>query len=151
MKLGKIAMQYWLLIGSAAFVASCGSPDNSTGAEAGQAAIAGDAPLDITITQFPKSYFGRWGLSQSDCATGETGGSGLISVQGSLVKFHESLATMRDGKRESLTSMSAYFDVTGEGRSWDTHTRYRLSKDRKQLTREDLATREKYAYERCPD
>lgn len=148
------AIKNWLLVGSAMLLASCGSPDDPTGSEAnaGEAAtatVATDIPLDISITQFPKSYFGRWGLSQSDCAMGTTSATGLISVQGSLVKFYGSVATMRDGKRESLTSTSAHFDVVGEGEKWEAHTRYRLSDDRQQLTREDLATGEKYVYDRC--
>ena len=123
-------------------------PEVSAG-DTGTTAISEDAPLDITISQFPKSFFGRWGLTQGDCAMGTTAATGLISVQGSLVKFHESIATMRDGKRESTTSMSAHFDVVGEDEKWVAHTRYRLSDARQQLTREDLATGEKQAYERC--
>ena len=142
-------MKYWLLVGLAALLWGCGQSDDPTGSDFSQSGIAADAPLDITITQFPKSYFGRWGVSPSDCAMGESGGSGLISVQGSLVKFAESIATMRDGKRESLTSMSAYFDVVGEGREWETHTRYRLSKDRQKLTRQDFGSNEKQVYQRC--
>ncbi len=144
-------MKNWLVVGVAVLLASCGSPDNSAEATAGttSAVVAADAPVDIAIAQFPKSYFGRWGLSQGDCAMGTTVATGLISVQGSLVKFYESVATMRDGKRESLTSMSAHFDVAGEGQEWEAHTRYRLSNDRQQLTREDLATGEKYVYDRC--
>ena len=135
-------------------LASCGSSDDPVGVEAvaeevKQVGVSADAPLDITITQFPKSYFGRWGVSQDDCAMGITGARGLISIQGSLVKFEGSVATMRDGKRESLTSMSSYFDVTGESQKSETHTRYQLSDDRQQLTRKDLATGEKQVYERC--
>ena len=135
-------------------LASCGSSDDPVGVEAvaeevKQVGVSADAPLDITITQFPKSYFGRWGVSQDDCAMGITGARGLISIQGSLVKFEGSVATMRDGKRESLTSMSSYFDVTGESQKSETHTRYQLSDDRQQLTREDLATGEKQVDERC--
>ena len=147
-------MKYWLIAGCTMLLASCGSSDDPVGVEAvaeevKQVGVSADAPLDITITQFPKSYFGRWGVSQDDCAMGITGARGLISIQGSLVKFEGSVATMRDGKRESLTSMSSYFDVTGESQKSETHTRYQLSDDRQQLTREDLATGEKQVYERC--
>ena len=147
-------MKCWLIAGCAMLLASCGSSDDPVGVEAvaeevKQVGVSADAPLDITITQFPKSYFGRWGVSQDDCAMGITGARGLISIQGSLVKFEGSVATMRDGKRESLTSMSSYFDVTGESQKSETHTRYQLSDDRQQLTREDLATGEKQVYERC--
>ena len=146
-------MKIWLAVGYMLLLAGCGSSDDTMGSEANAGdtgmTVAADAPLDITITQFPKSYFGRWGRTQGDCAMGTTAATGLVSVQGSLVKFFESVATMRDGKRESLTSMSAHFDMVGEGQEWESHTRYRLSDDRNRLTREDLATGEKTVYDRC--
>lgn len=148
-------MKKWMCVGLALLVIGCGVQDNAAGSktntdEATSAAIAADVPLEIVINQFPASYFGRWGLTDADCIVGVSDAKGLISVQGSLVKFYESIATLRDGKRETLTSVSGNFDMVGEGQEWETHNRYQLSEDRQKLTRIDSGTGEKYHYLRCP-
>ena len=114
-------------------------------------AVARDTPLEITITQFPKAYFGRWGMTANDCAWGASDAKGLLSIQGSLVKFYESTGMMRNGKRETLNSVSSDFDMTGEGQKWQTHVRYRLAENRQQLVRQDTGEPNEYVYMRCPD
>jgi hypothetical protein len=120
-------------------------------AAAKSAAVARDTPLEITITQFPKAYFGRWGMTVNDCAWGASDAKGLLSIQGSLVKFYESTGTMRNGKRETLNSVSSDFEMVGEGQKWQTHVRYRLVDDRQQLIRQDAGDAQEYVYQRCPD
>lgn len=115
------------------------------------AAVAPDAPLEIAITQFPTAYNGRWGMNIGDCALGASDSKGLISIQGSLVKFYESVGTMRNGKRETLYTVSSDFEMVGEGQKWQTHTRYRLIDERKSLIRQDSGTDQPYVYTRCPD
>ncbi|MEP7349408.1 MAG: hypothetical protein ABI668_05585 [Sphingorhabdus sp.] len=137
-------------------LSACGPAEQSSDSNAEthvavDAAAAADAPLEITVTQFPNAYFGRWGMTPGDCEPGASDVKGLISVQGSLVKFYESTAVMRNGKRETMTSVSADFDVEGEGEKWQTHTRYRLADDRKQLIRQDVGTPGEYVYTRCQD
>lgn len=130
-------------------LSGCGSGDSP--ADDGTSAIAPDAPVEIVITQFPASYFGRWGMTEADCISGASNAEGLITVQGSLVKFHDSTATMTKGLRETLHAVSGDFEFVGGERKWRTHTRYRLTKDRKQLTRQDGAEGETFTYIRCPD
>ena len=127
------------------------SDDSSKQTEQNSAELTDDAPLEIAIMQFPASYFGQWGLTPGDCKIGASDAKGLISVQGSLVKFYEATATIRNGKRESLTSVSGNFDFVGEGQKWQTRSRYQLRNDKQQLTRHDIGTAEKYVYSRCPE
>lgn len=138
----------WLRATLALSLVGCGATDQP---QRDLAEIAPDAPLEIVITQFPASYFGRWGMTTGDCDPAASDAKGLISVQGSLVKFYESVATMTSGKRETLHSVSGEFQVLGEGQKWKTSTRYRLSEDRQKLTRQDAGIDSPIAYSRCPD
>jgi hypothetical protein len=125
------------------------SDDASKKAQQPSVDLAADAPLKIAIVQFPNAYFGRWGLTPGDCKNGVSDAKGLISVQGSLVKFYEATATMRDGQRETMTSMSANFEFVGEGQKWEKKVRYQLRDDRQVLIRTDLDDGVSYTYQRC--
>lgn len=109
-----------------------------------------DAPLEIVITQFPKGYMGRWGMNANDCVPDASDAKGLMSVQGSLVKFYESMGTMRNGKRVTLNSLTSDFDMVGEGQKWQTRNTFELTDDRTGLTRTDTASGERFVYTRCP-
>ena len=130
-------------------LSGCGSDDSP--ADVGTSAIAPDAPLEIVITQFPASYLGRWGMTGADCKSETSDAKGLISVQGSLVKFHDSTATMTKGLRKTLHAISGDFEFVGGERKWRTQTQYRLTEDRKQLTRQDGVEGKRFTYIRCPD
>lgn len=112
---------------------------------------ASTAPLDIAITRFPGAYVGRWGQNANDCQPGRSDAKGLMSVQGSLVKFYESVGTMRKGTRESTVSVKGDFEFMGEGQKWEKPMQFKLDKDRKQLVRTDMADGSKTIYTRCPD
>jgi hypothetical protein len=130
-------------------LSGCGSSESP--AEDELAAIAPDAPLKIVIPQFPASYFGRWGMTDADCILEASDAKGLITVQGSLVKFHDSTATMTKGLRETLYALSGDFDLVAKEQKWRTHNRYRLTEDRKQMIRQDGVGGEKSTYFRCPE
>lgn len=108
-----------------------------------------DAPLEIAINQFPGGYQGRWATSQAACA-GNDDNVQLMSLQGKLVKFHESVGTMTEGKRETSRSMVAKFDFVGEGEKWTKSIAFKLGKDGKTLTRIDGNDGQSYLYEQCP-
>ena len=90
-------------------------------------------------------------MTANDCVPGASDAKGLISIQGSLVKFYESVGTMRNGKRKTLTSLSTDFDMVGEGQEWQARNLFQLSGDRSGLTRTDTATGERFVYTRCPN
>jgi hypothetical protein len=108
-----------------------------------------DAPLEIVITQFPQAYIGRWGMTANDCVLHASDAKGLMSVQGSLVKFYESIGTMRNGKRQTVNSLTSDFDMVGEGQKWQTRNTFQLIDERNGLTRIDTASGDRFVYTRC--
>lgn len=138
-----------------------GQGDAAIAAESGEAGeqsesrVAGADPADniapINMTQFSPAYFGRWAMVSVECEPGRSDAKGLITIQGSLVKFYESTATLRDGKRLSSTAMQGNFEFVGEGEKWEKPMRFEISSDRQMLTRTDLGDQLSYRYQRCPD
>jgi hypothetical protein len=147
-------MKYMIVVAMLLSASACSEspvdPNTDVQKSVGTNAISPDAPLEIAITQFPKAYMGRWGMTANDCISGASDAKGLISIQGSLVKFYESVGTMRNGKRLTLNSTSADFDMVGEGQEWRMHNSFQLTNDRSGLTRTDITTGERYVYIRCP-
>lgn len=113
-------------------------------------AAAPDMPLDIAINQFPGGYQGQWGANTADCAKTSENSDRVISLQGKLVKLHESIGTMTDGKRKTSRSMEASFDFIGENEKWTKSIAFELSEDRKILTRVDKDDGRTYRYVECP-
>lgn len=131
-------------------VAGCGFADEGDEdiISSDTTALAPDAPLEIAITQFPGGYQGRWAMSAATCT--DENDPQMISLQGKLVKFHESIGTMTAGKRESTREMEADFEFVGEGEKWNKSISFELSKDGKQLTRTDKDDGATYQYAQCP-
>lgn len=133
---------------------------SETGAAAEAGEVAGDrsaateaagSMASITMTQFSPAYFGRWAMVPVECEPGRSDAKGLITIQGSLVKFYESTATLREGKRLSSAAMQGNFEFVGEGQKWEKPMRFELSSDRQRLTRTDLGDQTSYRYQRCLD
>lgn len=114
------------------------------------AALPSDAPLEIAINQFPGGYQGRWAMTQSACAEDPENSPNTMSLQGKLVKFHESIGTMTEGKRETSRTMEGAFEFMGEGEKWTKTIAFELSKDGKSLTRTDGDDQATYRYVQCP-
>ncbi len=146
-------MKNWLLLCSCLYLAGCGSADDSAEADNGiisseTAALAPDAPLEIAINQFPGGYQARWAMNSASCA--DENNEQMMSLQGKLVKFHESIGTMTEGKRETSRTMQADFEFTGEGEKWNKSIAFELSKDGKGLKRTDKDDGTSYQYVQCP-
>ena len=127
------------------------SNSEEQGAQTGQeATLPPDAPLEIAINQFPGGYQGRWALNAAACEGEHETGTNVISLQGKLVKFHESIGTMTQGMRETSRSMVGDFEFVGEGEKWTKSIAFELSEDRKELTRIDRDDAATYRYVQCP-
>lgn len=113
-------------------------------------APSGEVPLDIAISYFPNGYQSRWAFNNQGCADDPENSVQMMSLQGKLVKFHESIGTMVQGKRTTSRSMEAEFEFVGEGEKWTKAMRFELSPDRQKLTRIDLADGNRTQYTRCP-
>jgi len=109
-----------------------------------------DVPLEITINQFPGGYQGRWAISEANCADDPENSPAMMSLQGKLVKFHESIGTMTAGKRQTSKTMEAEFEFVGEGEKWNKTIAFAMSEDRKRLTRIDRDDGRSYRYVQCP-
>lgn len=109
-----------------------------------------DVPLEIAINQFPGGYQGRWAATQAACADDPQNSPQVMSVQGRLVKFHESIGTMTAGKRMTSKTMEAEFEFVGEGEKWSKAIMFELSEDRKRITRTDKDDNTAYQYVQCP-
>lgn len=108
-----------------------------------------DVPLEIAISQFPSGYQTEWAMTQAGCARDEDTSAQIMSLQGRLVKFPESIGTMIQGKRMTSRTMEAEFDFVGEGEKWTKAMRFEMSPDRQRLTRIDLADGHRTQYTRC--
>ena len=109
-----------------------------------------DVPLEIAINQFPGGYQGRWATSEANCADDPENSPAMMSLQGKLVKFHESIGTMTAGKRQTSKTMEAEFEFVGEGEKWNKTIAFAMSEDRKRLTRIDRDDGLSYRYVQCP-
>jgi hypothetical protein len=109
-----------------------------------------DVPLEIVISQFPRGYQGRWAKSASGCADDPENSEEMISLQGRLVKFHDSIGTMTAGKRMTSRTMEGEFEFAGEGDKWNKPIAFEMSEDMKLLTRTDKDNGQSYRYVQCP-
>jgi hypothetical protein len=114
------------------------------------AALPKDAPLEIAISHFPSGYQGRWATTVAGCADDPESSEQMMSLQGKLVKFHESIGTMTAGKRTTSRAMEAEFEFVGEGEKWNKRIAFEMSEDRKSLTRTDVDDGASYRYVQCP-
>lgn len=121
-------------------------------ASVSQSAIApvADVPLEIAISQFPGGYQGRWARTQAGCADDPENSEQMMSLQGKLIKFHESIGTMTAGKRTTSKTMEAEFDFVGEGEKWSKTIAFEMTEDRKRITRTDKDDGTSYQYVQCP-
>lgn len=128
-----------------------GSKSEAADAAEGEvAALPKDAPLEIAINQFPSGYQGRWATTVAGCAGDPENSEQMMSLQGKLVKFHESIGTMTAGKRTTSRAMEAEFEFVGEGEKWNRRMAFEMSEDRKSLIRTDKDDGASYRYVQCP-
>lgn len=119
-------------------------------ASAASSAQVADVPLEIAINQFPGGYQGRWATTAAGCADDPESSEQMMSLQGKLVKFHESIGTMTAGKRLTSKTMEAEFDFVGEGEKWSKTIAFQMTEDRKRITRTDKDDGATYQYVQCP-
>jgi len=120
-------------------------------AQASSAGTAGaETVLEIAINRFPSGYQAQWAMTQAGCAHNKAASEQIMSLQGRLAKFPESVGTMVQGKRVTSRTMEAEFEFVGEGEKWTRSMRFEMSPDRQKLTRTELADGQRTQYTRCP-
>ncbi|WP_374408626.1 hypothetical protein [Pelagerythrobacter sp.] len=121
-------------------------PDGGIGDGAGPPAAGGQA-----ATTIPAALQGRWGLVPADCTSTRGDAKGLITVDGSSIKFYESRATLGEVAQSSDTSIRAQFAFTGEGMEWNRDTMLAAQGDDKLVRTEygEEAMADPLTYTKC--
>lgn len=118
--------------------------------EAGQIEAAADVPLEIAISYFPGAYQGRWATTLGECADDPENSPQMISLQGQLLKSHESVGTMRAGKRQTSKTIEAEFEFLGKDTKYSKTVAFALSEDRSRLSTTEKGNGVTSRYVRCP-
>ena len=131
------------------------SGSNYTATSAGSSGLANnaavaDVALEIALNQFPGGYQSRWAKNAQACAEDPETSIDIMSLQGRLIKFPDSLGTMVQGKRMTSKTMEAEFEFVGDGQKWTKSMAFQLSEDRQQLIRTDVGDDTRTRYVRCP-
>jgi hypothetical protein len=75
-------------------------------------------PEDARAATIPAQYQGRWGMVPADCTSTRGDAKGLIVVGERMVRFYESVATLKEQRPSAGTSFSGLFAFEGEGQKW---------------------------------
>jgi len=73
------------------------------------------APAAATI---PAAIQGRWGLVAADCTSTRGDAKGLLTIDGTTLRFYEAVGTLGEVAEATDTRLRAAFDFTGEGMTW---------------------------------
>jgi len=89
-------------------------------------------------------------LSAAACADDPETSAEIMSLQGRLVKYNESIGTMTQGKRTTSKTMEAEFEFENDGDKTTKSMAFELSEDRQKLVSVDVGTSVRTRYVRCP-
>lgn len=67
----------------------------------------------------PVALRGRWGLTANDCDPTRADNKGLLTISADSLEFYESVGRLDSIEEADPTRISAGFDFTGEGMSWE--------------------------------
>ena len=90
------------------------------------------APVATTI---PAALQGRWGMVAADCEAGRSDAKGLLTIDGSSLKFYESIGKLTAVAEADDSSMRGSFAFSGEGQEWTQDASLMLEDGGKSLVR----------------
>jgi len=96
------------------------------------APTAANAPSAI-----PAAMHGRWGLVAADCTSTMGDAKGLLEINGTRLKFFESVGTLGPVSEGDDDEIRANFAFTGEGMEWTREIELELEEDGKVLIRKE--------------
>lgn len=102
-----------------------------------------------SLTAFPASFQGRWGLVAADCTPGRADAKGLMEVGPTTLRFYESRATATALTQPRPARVEARLSFTGEGQEWTRAGALTLVND-DTLVREERDPATSLRYARCP-
>lgn len=77
------------------------------------------ATTPVVAMAIPPAIHGRWGLVAADCTSTRGDAKGLLTIDGTTLKFYESVGTLDEIEEAGDTRIRAEFDFTGEGMEWE--------------------------------
>lgn len=101
----------------------------------------------------PPELRGRWGLSPADCTSTKGDAKGLLTVSAYQLVFYEAVAKLAEIKASGPGSVTASFDFSGEGQSWNLDVALSSHDGGKTLVRKDTgpdAAPAPLTYTKCP-
>lgn len=108
------------------------------------------ASTPASLSAFPASIQGRWGLVAADCAPGRADAKGLMVVGPKTLRFYESRATATTLTQPRSARVEARLAFTGEGQEWTRVNALTLIND-DTLVREERDPATSLRYARCPE
>lgn len=103
-----------------------------------------------SLSAFPATFQGRWGLVAADCQPGRADAKGLMEVGATTLRFYESRATATALTRPRPARVEARLAFTGEGQEWTRVNALTLINDNT-LVREERDPATSLRYARCPE
>ena len=97
----------------------------------------------------PAAFHGRWGMVPADCTSTKGDTKGLIIVDGTSIKFFESLGKLTKVTLNAPENFTGTFAFTGEGQSWTNSQNLKLTGSSNTLVRSETDVAQSYSYKRC--
>lgn len=98
----------------------------------------------------PAAFHGRWGMVPGDCGPDAAIAKGLMVVDGSQLRFYESVGKPAVITNPTPSSIEGRFSFTGEGMEWSKDMVITLEGDGDKLVRVESDPKASYTYSRCP-
>ena len=115
--------------------------------------VAETSESDAPEAAIPTAAQGRWGLVPADCTSTRGDAKGLLTIDGTTLKFYESRGTLGKVAERSDTRIRASFAFSGEGMTWDRDEVLEVQDGGKTLVRRESgegAEPGPFKYARCP-
>jgi hypothetical protein len=77
----------------------------------------------------PVALQGNWGMVPADCTSTRGDNKGLLRITATTLQFYESLARLGAIKDRSENALTADFEFTGEGMTWNREETLAVSGD----------------------
>ncbi len=114
------------------------APADKTVAEPAAVSAAPTQAVPTAIPQaIPPAIRGRWGLVPADCTSTRGDAKGLLTIDGTSLRFYESVGKLGAIKDGDAGEIEATYAFTGEGQSWTLDVDLELEDGGKTLIRKD--------------
>lgn len=103
-------------------------------------------------TDIPVALHGRWGLVPADCTSTRGDNKGLLTINGTTLRFYESVGTLGKVAERGAGRIVADFAMTGEGQEWTRRMTLDTGDDGKTLVRREQgadAMPDALRYQKC--